>query len=125
MCSYFTSISISTSICLINQDGLAAGQSVPHVHVHLLPRRLPGRPDGEDAFSINNDAIYPALEDAENGLPGDLHNVQAETKRNEEKRTSRLKVDADDARPPRTMEDMVREADWLRGLFEGERPQDN
>ena len=35
-----------------------------------------------------------------------------------EDRVNRLKVDADDARPPRTLEDMIKEADWLRALFE-------
>ena len=37
-----------------------------------------------------------------------------------EDRINRLKVDADDARPPRTLEDMIKEADWLRGFFESE-----
>lgn len=38
----------------LSQDGAAAGQSVPHVHVHLLPRR-PG--DYE-----RNDDVYEELE---------------------------------------------------------------
>lgn len=96
------------------------------MHVHVLPRRLAGRPDGSDAFSKNNDAIYPALENSESSLPRDLRIAEQEVLREDtekepkEERMSRLKVDADDARPPRTLEEMVREADWLRGLFAGE-----
>ncbi|EJC98682.1 diadenosine 5',5'''-P1,P4-tetraphosphate asymmetrical hydrolase [Fomitiporia mediterranea MF3/22] len=114
------------SLTIACQDGLAAGQSIPHVHVHVLPRKLPGRPDGGDAFSENNDAVYPALEDSEHTLPRDLQAMQREvnkraTKEVEgDKRMNRLKVDADDERPPRTVEEMVREAEWLHGLFEGQ-----
>ncbi|KAL5519572.1 HNT2 [Sanghuangporus vaninii] len=109
------------------QDGLAAGQSIPHVHIHVLPRKLPGRPDGGDTFSERNDEVYPALEDSEQTLPRDLKAAQQqlqgvdgfETKEAKQERINRLKVDADEARPPRTMEDMVREADWLHSLFVG------
>lgn len=41
------------------QDGLHAGQSVPHVHVHILPRR------GDDYYNtapIHNDQIYQDLQ---------------------------------------------------------------
>ncbi|KAF7324890.1 Diadenosine 5',5'''-P1,P4-tetraphosphate asymmetrical hydrolase [Mycena kentingensis (nom. inval.)] len=78
------------------QDGPAAGQSVPHVHFHLLPRKLSG-----DRFSgANNDSIYPELEKSEAGL-----------------RPEPLRVDADDDRAPRTMKEMEEEATWLRGFF--------
>ena len=36
------------------QDGPAAGQSVPHVHIHVLPRR-------EGDFEPN-DAVYDAID---------------------------------------------------------------
>lgn len=77
------------------QDGKAAGQTVPHVHFHLLPRKLLG-----DRFT-NNDDVYPAIEKAE-------ANLQA---------AEPLKVDADEDRKPRTSEEMEREADWLREVF--------
>ncbi|EAU88850.2 diadenosine 5',5'''-P1,P4-tetraphosphate asymmetrical hydrolase [Coprinopsis cinerea okayama7 len=87
------------------QDGKAAGQSVPHVHFHILPRKLQG-----DRFSENNDAIYPELEKAEAGLSSDMRQTTQDYQP--------LKVDADDARPPRTMEEMVKEANWLKGFFD-------
>ena len=37
------------------QDGPAAGQSVPHLHVHCLPRK-----EGDFA---NNDEVYDAIDD--------------------------------------------------------------
>ncbi|KAI0768477.1 diadenosine hydrolase [Trametes elegans] len=83
------------------QDGKAAGQTVPHVHFHLLPRKLQG-----DAFARNDD-VYPALEKSEGGLPDDLRQVPQP-----------LHVDADEDRKPRSLEDMEKEAQWLRTFFD-------
>ncbi|KAF9270737.1 HIT-like protein [Marasmius fiardii PR-910] len=90
------------------QDGKAAGQSVPHVHFHILPRKALG-----DRFSENNDAIYPELEKAEGALASDLAKQGAETGPTFQP----LKVDADVNRPPRTLDEMEREATWLQGFF--------
>ncbi|KAJ7083612.1 diadenosine hydrolase [Mycena belliarum] len=80
------------------QDGEAAGQTVPHVHFHILPRKLAG-----DRFSgQNNDLVYPALQKAEAEM------------------AQPFKVDADEDRAPRTMEEMVKEAAWLREFFPAE-----
>lgn len=45
------------SLTLAIQDGPAAGQTVPHVHVHVLPRKA-----GD--FEKNDD-VYDAIDDAE------------------------------------------------------------
>ncbi|RDB28543.1 Bis(5'-nucleosyl)-tetraphosphatase [asymmetrical] [Hypsizygus marmoreus] len=87
------------------QDGQAAGQSVPHVHFHLMPRKFKG-----DRFSENNDEIYSTLEASEVSLPSHFHAAHAEP----------LKVDADEDRLPRSLEEMEKEAIWLKGFFSEE-----
>ncbi|KAJ7148728.1 diadenosine hydrolase [Mycena crocata] len=83
------------------QDGKAAGQTVPHVHFHLLPRKLAG-----DRFSgKSNDSVYPALEQAEAQM------------------AQPLKVDADEDRIARSMEDMEKEAAWSKSFFPTENGQ--
>lgn len=83
---------------------------MPHVHFHLLPRQLTG-----DRFAGRNDDVYPALETAEGSLSSELQDGQAQVSRHKP-----LKVDADDERVPRSMEDMEKEATWLRGFFDPE-----
>ncbi|KZO91480.1 diadenosine hydrolase, partial [Calocera viscosa TUFC12733] len=87
------------------QDGPAAGQSVPHVHVHILPRRF------ED-FGGRNDDVYPALEAHEAGLGEGLG---APARGGEGKRNG-LRVD-DEGREARGVQEMEEEALWLKGMF--------
>ena len=96
------------------QDGRASGQTVPHVHFHILPRRLQG-----DLFAgSQNDAVYVELEKREGALPQDLAAASASVPRTDSRSPEPLRVDADAARTPRTLEDMEQEARWLAGFFE-------
>ncbi|KAI9570382.1 HIT-like domain-containing protein [Boletus coccyginus] len=89
------------------QDGRAAGQSVPHVHFHILPRKFKG-----DYFSGRMDDVYPALERSEASLPQHFMDTKAF-----DGHFKPLKVDADDNRSPRSLPEMEKEANWLRTFF--------
>jgi bis(5'-adenosyl)-triphosphatase len=87
------------------QDGPLAGQSVPHVHCHIIPRKLSDLP--------NIDDIYRLLDDK----TGDLDHVFQIIKEN--RRTEAFGVDSD-SRPPRAVSDMEEEAQRLRKFLEEE-----
>jgi bis(5'-adenosyl)-triphosphatase len=89
------------SLTISLQDGKEAGQSVPHVHVHLIPRK-------STDYGGDNDQIYPALEKNEEELNGDLRSSSE---------GDEWKVAKDEDRKPRSMEEMEKEAEWLKGLF--------
>ncbi|CAM8984494.1 unnamed protein product [Rhodiola kirilowii] len=71
------------------QDGPQAGQTVPHVHVHILPRKV-------NDFA-NNDEIYDAIDLKEKELM--------------------QKLDLDKERVDRSSEEMAEEAANYRKLF--------
>ncbi|MCJ1483140.1 hypothetical protein MMC06_003306 [Schaereria dolodes] len=82
------------------QDGIDAGQSVPHVHTHIIPRKS----QDMDARG-GNDAIYDLLE-------GEEGNIEQQLKSRDGERPKFPKVD-DNARRPRSKEDMNEEAEML------------
>ncbi|KAL9250695.1 Bifunctional bis(5'-adenosyl)-triphosphatase/adenylylsulfatase FHIT-like protein [Drosera capensis] len=79
----------ASSLTFAIQDGAQAGQTVPHVHIHILPRKVG---DFE-----KNDEIYDAIDVKEKEL--------AE------------KLDLDKERKDRSLEEMAEEADEYRRLF--------
>lgn len=134
----------AAALTLAIQDGPSAGQTVPHVHVHVLPRR-PG--DFE-----RNDDVYPALEKQEEGMaamqlsrlagnwcsrpasrararPLSPPNASATTtttnprpnktksKHSEQSQKQQQRLDLDVERRPRTNEEMAAEAAVYRALF--------
>lgn len=91
LCLYLASFfDMLTSFCsVVIQDGPQAGQTVPHVHIHVLPRKAG---DFE-----KNDEIYDAIEVKEKEL--------------------QQKLDLDKERKDRSLEEMNQEADQYRSLF--------
>jgi len=85
------------------QDGPAAGQTVPHVHVHILPRKFTD-------FGGKNDNVYPAIDGSEHDLADSIGQPQPD------KQAAPIAVDGDRSQP-RTAEDMEREARRLSILF--------
>ncbi|THU55388.1 hypothetical protein C4D60_Mb11t06030 [Musa balbisiana] len=79
----------ASSLTFAIQDGPQAGQTVPHVHIHILPRK-------KGDFD-KNDEIYDAIDLKEKEL--------------------KEKLDLDKERKDRTPEEMAREADEYRALF--------
>ena len=84
----------ATASTVAVQDGPDAGQSVPHVHFHILPRR--------SGDFVPNDKVYDALDRTDMGRGGGLPGHG---------------MDADEERKPRTPDEMAAEAAQLRALF--------
>ena len=85
------------------QDGPHAGQSIPHVHVHILPRAA-----GDFA---PNDDVYDELE------AWDPRTEEGAARKKQA--GGRLEVLEDEDRRDRTMEEMADEADEYRALMLG------
>jgi len=91
----------SDGLTIVCQDGKAAGQTVPHVHFHILPRKL-----HDDPFGRRNDDIYPELEKNEVSLNSRLRDEQMA-----------VHVDSDEKKRARSPEEMEKEAVWLKQFF--------
>ena len=92
----------ATSLTFAIQDGPQAGQTVPHVHVHVLPRRAG---DFE-----NNDEVYDRIEESGERV-GERDAAAAAAAAVGER------LDLDVERVPRTPEDMAAEANQLAALL--------
>ncbi|KAJ3333215.1 hypothetical protein HDU76_010536 [Blyttiomyces sp. JEL0837] len=78
------------------QDGPTAGQTVPHVHVHILPRKT--------GDFKNNDDIYPEIDKKAKDMNDELKDAGGKGPDVEE-------------RPARSRDELAEEAGRLRGLF--------
>ncbi len=97
----------ATSLNIAMQDGADAGQSVPHLHTHIIPRK---RSDLDDRGG--SDAIYSMI-DSEDG------NVGKHLREMSEDRPQFPEVD-NEARKPRSIEEMADEARKLAQEMEQE-----
>ena len=98
----------ASSLTLAVQDGPAAGQTVPHVHVHVLPRVGGDFP--------RNDDVYTELEKAANAPAGE-GGRSGEGSAGAVAFGAAAAVAPDAPRPPRSDREMADEAAVLRTLF--------
>ena len=87
------------------QDGRSAGQSVPHVHVHILPRSYGDFERNDDVYD-ELEAWAPTAKDGE------------AKKQQQQQQNAKLEVLEDADRKDRTMEQMGEEADEYRKLMD-------
>lgn len=85
------------------QDGPDAGQSVSHVHVHVIPR-LKGNDVGDE--------IYDKLAGEEGNVGGHRYDMERP------KNGGKFPKIEDSERRPRSMEEMKKEAAFFRGMIE-------
>ncbi|KAG0053412.1 hypothetical protein BGZ83_001178 [Gryganskiella cystojenkinii] len=88
-----------SSLTIACQDGPAAGQTVPHCHVHIIPRRLGDFTD--------NDDIYGEIT---------KNTTELLTRKDAEIRATKHGVDFEE-RTPRSEEEMAKEATRLELLL--------
>ncbi|KAL4874606.1 Bis-tetraphosphatase [Aspergillus karnatakaensis] len=100
----------ATSLNIAIQDGAEAGQSVPHVHAHIIPRRR--------ADLSRTDQVYEMLDGEEGDIGRGLRSKEKEESENRGM-DDRLRVD-DEARVARGPEEMEEEAVKLAAEMEKE-----
>mmetsp|Transcript_8446 Transcript_8446/g.9055 ORF Transcript_8446/g.9055 Transcript_8446/m.9055 type:complete len:121 (+) Transcript_8446:31-393(+) len=96
----------TTAFNVAVQDGKDAGQSVPHVHVHILPRRNDKNGGGDEFLGARNDELYDKLDHWAPTL--DLE---------QRKEKTNIDVPTEHERIDRTQEMMTNEAELYRKLL--------
>jgi bis(5'-adenosyl)-triphosphatase len=98
----------ASSLNIAIQDGVDAGQSVPHVHAHIIPRKK----DDLEAQG-GTDAIYEMMESEEAHLGNQMREKAAQAELAEDEKRGKFPAVDNDSRKPRSDEEMQREAEWL------------
>lgn len=103
----------ASSLNIAVQDGIHAGQSVPHVHAHIIPRKA-----ADLDHRGGTDAVYDMLD----GEEGDVGMLFREKHGGDERprKRSRFPVVDNEGRKPRGEEDMKAEAEMLAREMEKE-----
>jgi bis(5'-adenosyl)-triphosphatase len=109
----------AASLNIAVQDGVHAGQSVPHVHAHVIPRRA-----ADLDHAGGTDAVYDLLDGAEGDVARAWRDAGADTSADEgEERPrsrSRFPVVDNEGRKPRGEQEMRAEAEMLAREMEKE-----
>ncbi|KAJ5333886.1 uncharacterized protein N7506_007669 [Penicillium brevicompactum] len=101
----------ASSLNIAVQDGVHAGQSVPHVHAHIIPRK-PADLDHRGG----TDAVYDLLD----GDEGDIGKAFKDAGATEDGRRNKFPAVDNEARSPRGEEEMRAEAEMLAREMEKE-----
>lgn len=104
----------ASSLNIAVQDGIHAGQSVPHVHAHIIPRKA-----ADLDHRGGTDAIYDLL-DGEEGEIGQARKESFQDQGERPRTRTRFPVVDDEARKPRSEEAMRAEAEALASEMEKE-----
>ncbi|KAJ5805196.1 Histidine triad (HIT) protein [Penicillium riverlandense] len=109
----------AASLNIAVQDGVHAGQSVPHVHAHIIPRRAA---DLDHAGGM--DAVYDLLDEEERDMARALRDAGADTSADEAEEgvrsRSRFPAVDNEGRKPRGEQEMRAEAEMLAREMEKE-----
>lgn len=102
----------ATSLNIAIQDGVDAGQSVPHVHAHVIPRK---KHDLE--HKGGTDAIYEMMESEDAHLGKQMQQREEATQAGliEDEERGKFPAVDNDTRKPRSDKEMQTEAEWLAG----------
>ncbi|KAM0279849.1 hypothetical protein ACHAQH_004400 [Verticillium albo-atrum] len=98
------------------QDGAGAGQTVPHVHVHILPR-IPGETSKDPG---PKDEIYEQMTSEEGNVGGGLWDAVIREKGARPRPGGAFPHIDDSARKARSMEEMVDEAETYKKALQEE-----
>ncbi|KAG2431368.1 hypothetical protein HYH02_013357 [Chlamydomonas schloesseri] len=106
----------AVSLTMAVQDGPAAGQTVPHVHIHILPRKAGDFPQNDQVYDAIDCESEQYKQAAAAGAPGASSSAGAAAAGAV---GAGEKLDLDKERVVRTHGDMAAEAAELRALMGG------